>query len=1034
MPRARIRNVAVVSAIATAALATGAMAEWISVTSPALQREAAPRVIVNSHDATGITVTVATDGVTAGARATAGGEFVTVTWPDASLAGAPGAPALPIVREFFLAPRGANVGVSMRPAVETTIDLAAAGLARPVIPMQPAVWGGADAVARDRFHFDQAAYRHPVDHPVVAVNELGIVRDRALYEIVIRPVSYDPSHAKLIMRPRIELEIRIDGGEPATRSWGAMNFLNEMVLNPEPMESASAAVGGNYLIVIDPGLAPSIVPFVQAKEAQGYDVTIYVVPAGSSAADIRNYIVSLWGTADAPDFVLLAGDTDTIPSWTGGGTTSSHTDLPYACMDAGDDWYCDLFVGRWPLNTVDQLNAVIDKSLHVDSGVFAVPTYTERATFIATSDMSSGAEEAHDWVVAGVMDPNGYDSLKLYARLGAGTGDVAAAINAGTVMATYFGHSGPTAWMGPAFNRDNVRSLTNAGMYPLVIGFTCNTLSYYGTSECVGETWLREANKGASAYIGATNYIYWYTDPWFETQDLELFLYEMIFTKGIHQVRPAWQAAMYDLLDKYGPADPVSRDYFEMLNLAGDPSVSIPMPNGFALECTPDVHAVCVPPATAAQFTLQITQNGDFDEVVTLSASNEPPGSTVSFSVGSGLPPFTSVMTVSDLALATPGHHTILLSGIAASQQHVTGIDLTISSGPPGVTALLDPPDEATDVSRQPTLQWHESPEVAEYDLELATDAAFANVVYTTTTTLPVHEVLLALDSLQQYFWHVRSTNACGDGGYSPAFTFTTLDQPDHFTEQFAGSGFDLSNTTVKYVPDGTGDYYGVCATEALEFPTDPNGPNPHLLTLGDDTWAQAYCSPYWVNLYGFPYEHIFVNSNGNLTFNGNDGSTYDETFDRHFKVPRVSALFDDLNPGAGGTVSYRKTSDRMAITFENVPEYGSTNSNSFQIEMFYDGEIHITWLEIGVQDGIAGLSGGGGLPTLFAETDLSASPTCPCPGDLDGSGDIGFGDILQVIGAWGPCPPACPADVDHSNDVGFGDILDLVGLWGPCE
>ncbi|MCP3902475.1 MAG: hypothetical protein GY715_02470 [Planctomycetes bacterium] len=30
--------------------------------------------------------------------------------------------------------------------------------------------------------------------------------------------------------------------------------------------------------------------------------------------------------------------------------------------------------------------------------------------------------------------------------------------------------------------------------------------------------------------------------------------------------------------------------------------------------------------------------------------------------------------------------------------------------------------------------------------------------------------------------------------------------------------------------------------------------------------------------------------------------------------------------------------------------------------------------------------------------------PTCPA--DLDSSGDVGFGDILQIIGAWGVCPP----------------------------
>ncbi|MHC5115251.1 MAG: hypothetical protein ACYTGP_12580 [Planctomycetota bacterium] len=58
--------------------------------------------------------------------------------------------------------------------------------------------------------------------------------------------------------------------------------------------------------------------------------------------------------------------------------------------------------------------------------------------------------------------------------------------------------------------------------------------------------------------------------------------------------------------------------------------------------------------------------------------------------------------------------------------------------------------------------------------------------------------------------------------------------------------------------------------------------------------------------------------------------------------------------------------------------------------------------------------------------------PPPPCPADLDGSGDVGFGDILQIIASWGPCP-GCPADLDGSGDVGFGDILQIIASWGPC-
>ena len=57
-----------------------------------------------------------------------------------------------------------------------------------------------------------------------------------------------------------------------------------------------------------------------------------------------------------------------------------------------------------------------------------------------------------------------------------------------------------------------------------------------------------------------------------------------------------------------------------------------------------------------------------------------------------------------------------------------------------------------------------------------------------------------------------------------------------------------------------------------------------------------------------------------------------------------------------------------------------------------------------------------------------------PCPADIDGSGDVGIGDFLLVLGQWGPCPPKCIADVDGDGTVGIVDFLIVIGTWGPCE
>ena len=68
-------------------------------------------------------------------------------------------------------------------------------------------------------------------------------------------------------------------------------------------------------------------------------------------------------------------------------------------------------------------------------------------------------------------------------------------------------------------------------------------------------------------------------------------------------------------------------------------------------------------------------------------------------------------------------------------------------------------------------------------------------------------------------------------------------------------------------------------------------------------------------------------------------------------------------------------------------------------------------------------------------QNDNGIPDECECPWDLDGNNDVGVGDLLILLGAWGPCPPKrdCPADFDGSGDVGVKDLLMLLGNWGPC-
>ena len=53
--------------------------------------------------------------------------------------------------------------------------------------------------------------------------------------------------------------------------------------------------------------------------------------------------------------------------------------------------------------------------------------------------------------------------------------------------------------------------------------------------------------------------------------------------------------------------------------------------------------------------------------------------------------------------------------------------------------------------------------------------------------------------------------------------------------------------------------------------------------------------------------------------------------------------------------------------------------------------------------------------------------------GDIDGDGVVGTGDLILLLGAWGPCDDCgdCPADLDGDCNVGTGDLILLLGNWG---
>jgi len=193
-----------------------------------------------------------------------------------------------------------------------------------------------------------------------------------------------------------------------------------------------------------------------------------------------------------------------------------------------------------------------------------------------------------------------------------------------------------------------------------------------------------------------------------------------------------------------------------------------------------------------------------------------------------------------------------------------------------------------------------------------------------------------------------------------------------NLAENFSGNDNDLANKTLTFTPAGSSGLYSACIQDADAFPTDPAG--GVQLKLSDDAHAKVSLSNgAAIPFFGIAYSVFYIGSNGYITF-GKGDSDYTPSLRDHYNRPRISALFADLWPPRGGTITWIQLADRAVVTYHNIPQFRTSNSNSFQIEMFFDGVIRITWLKIDIRSGLIGLSDGSGTPADFIESDFSES------------------------------------------------------------
>ncbi|PIS31095.1 MAG: hypothetical protein COT43_00430, partial [Candidatus Marinimicrobia bacterium CG08_land_8_20_14_0_20_45_22] len=500
------------------------------------------------------------------------GEFLKLAMKGESYTQEIGKARLPVIRRIVYLPEGSEISVRLIHTTVETVNLEEIAGHLPISPAQPPI-PKSSANPNRPFIMNREFYEKDTiypENPVRIVGEFQMRNHRGVI-VEICPVRYNPKQG--ILSVSTDMEIGIEYTPTASKSssiTGIPEFdkiAQGMFLNPLEKSSTVSDSSLNFLFVVGDRFVshPDLLRYIAWKKQKGFCVTVKsVTELGGTAVSIRNYILSAYQSQTPPAYVLLVGDVEHIPTWTGG-ESNSETDVDYTQMTEGD-YVSDIFLGRFSAQTDSELSTIINKSLTYELAQFPTMNWQDQATFISSDDSTYYyiPESSHNFVIDNYMTPNAIASTHIRGHSGGTTANILTEINSGTSVCNYSGHGSKTAWGGPVFTVSNVNSLTNSGMTPFIVSNACLTGSF-STITCFGESWIRAAGRGGFAFLGASNSSYWDEDDWMERQ-----MFGAYFNQKSYSIGTMKLAGLMNVVEN---SPDYAEYYFDIYNILGDPSI-----------------------------------------------------------------------------------------------------------------------------------------------------------------------------------------------------------------------------------------------------------------------------------------------------------------------------------------------------------------------------------------------------------------------------------------------------------------------------
>ncbi len=524
-----------------------------------------------------------------------------------------GNPEVPVVRASFVVPNRFEGDV-----VVTAVSYIEMPLDTPVLPSRGSLSRSIDPrnVAYTEGEFYRTGKSFPeqelLAHPGFTV--------RALRGLPVEIHPFVISRETNTLRVYTDIQARVVGNmdldEAQTDPLDSPDFTNlyaKVFKNYEPaLRYAPINEPGRMIVIAADALKSVMTPFVEWKNQRGVKTELVALSqVGTTAAQIKTYIKNQYQSSAGLTYVVLVGDSDTIPTLRGT-YEQAHSDTSYGMVN-GTDLYPDVFISRISARTTAQVQTQINKFIAYERDAVATGTWYKSAIGIASAE-GTPTDFARAEGLRTALEGYGFtDVAKIYDP-SASKATLTTKINAGALVINYIGHGAGTYWVTTGFSATDAQALTNNGKYPFIVDVSCVNGSWVDNDVCLAEGWLRAGTPttpaGAIAMYSASTNTAWVPPTVMQDHIIkDLLTKEAAYTAG-----GLYYSGGMKTLDQYTGSE--GKQIIEQYNIFGDASLLVRTTTPKQLSVT---HPASI--EAAGSITVQVAIGGGTPKFATAALS-----------------------------------------------------------------------------------------------------------------------------------------------------------------------------------------------------------------------------------------------------------------------------------------------------------------------------------------------------------------------------------------------------------------------------